>query len=108
MGRLLPSGMGAPMTHRPHSLSLQAKVYIGTVIAVGLTVAARSAAQLYIDPPPHHWLILAALTPLTGTFTVKVPALAARISVSEAFVLTSVLMFGPDVGTVIVAFDAMV
>jgi putative nucleotidyltransferase with HDIG domain len=89
-------------------LSLPARAYIATVIAVGLAVAVHSAVRLYVDPPPHHWLILAALTLLTGTFTVKVPTLAARISVSEAFVLTSVLMFGPDVGTVIVAFDAMI
>lgn len=96
------------MPNNSNSLSLRAQLYIGAVIAFGLAVAGHSAMRLYLHPPPPQWLILAALTLLTGTFTVKIPAIAARISVSEAFVLTSVLMFGPEVGTVIVAFDATV
>jgi putative nucleotidyltransferase with HDIG domain len=96
------------MSRSSISLSPRAQAYVGVVIAVGLAVAGHSAVHLYLHPPPPHWLILAALTLLTGTFTVRIPALDARISVSEAFVLTSVLMFGAEVGTVIVAFDAMV
>lgn len=96
------------MSNTARSLSPQARVYIAAVILVGLAVTSHSALEIYLHPPPAHWLVLAALTLLTGTFTVKVPGLAARISVSEAFVLTSVLMFGPAVATVIVAFDAVV
>lgn len=96
------------MSQASSSLSRRAQVYIATVIVVGLAVTGFSALRLYLNPPAPNWLVLAALTLLTGTFTVRIPALAARISVSEAFVLTSVLMFGPEVGTVIVAFDAVV
>ena len=53
-------------------------------------------------------MVLAALTLLTGSFTVKVPGLLARISVSDAFVFASVLAFGPSVATVIVAIDSIV
>ena len=35
-------------------------------------------------------MVLAALTLLTGSFTVKIPGLLARISVSDAFVFASV------------------
>ena len=48
------------------------------------------------------------LTLLTGSFTVRVPGLLARISVSDAFVFASVLVFGPPVATVIVALDSLV
>jgi putative nucleotidyltransferase with HDIG domain len=60
------------------------------------------------NPPGTEWFILAALTLFTGSFTVKVPAIAARISVSETFVFTSVLLFGPAAGTVTVALDALI
>ena len=53
-------------------------------------------------------MILAALTLLTGSFSVKVPSIAARISVSDAFVFASVLLFGPASATVIVALDCFV
>ena len=53
-------------------------------------------------------MVLAALTLLTGSFTVKIPSLLARISVSDAFVFASVLAFGPAVATVIVAIDSIV
>jgi putative nucleotidyltransferase with HDIG domain len=53
-------------------------------------------------------MILAALTLLTGSFTVKIPSVTARISVSEAFVFTAVLLFGPSVATLIVALDSFV
>ena len=82
--------------------------YVGGVIAAGLTVILSSVAQMYRYPPGQEWLILAALTLLTGSFTVKIPKLAARLSVSDAFVFASVLLFGPSVATVIVAFDSLV
>jgi putative nucleotidyltransferase with HDIG domain len=55
-----------------------------------------------------EWIVLAALTLLTGSFTVKVPSVGARISVSEAFVFTSALLFGPEVATLMVALDSFV
>jgi putative nucleotidyltransferase with HDIG domain len=60
------------------------------------------------NPPRLEWFILAALTLLTGSFTVKVPSLTARISVSETFVFTSTLLFGPAAGTITVVLDALI
>ena len=95
--------MAAKKQYSPAALA-----YFSAIIASGLAVIALSTIELSNQPPSPHWLVLAALTLLTGTFTVKVPAVAARISVSEAFVFTSVLMFGPEVGTLIVASDCVV
>lgn len=88
--------------------SLLARVYFAGVVTSGLAVIVTSALTLLSNQPSPAWLVLAALTLLTGTFTIKVPAVPARISVSEAFVFTSVLMYGPPVGTLIVALDCMV
>jgi putative nucleotidyltransferase with HDIG domain len=53
-------------------------------------------------------LALAALTVLTGSFTVKIPGLVARLSVSEPFVFAATLWFGPSVGAVTAALDALI
>ncbi len=55
-----------------------------------------------------NWLILAILTLVSGSATVRLPSLPATISVSETFVFTSVLLFGPAAGTLTVALDAFV
>lgn len=78
------------------------------IIAAGLAVTAHSALSVVFRPVPKEWLLLAALTLLTGSFTVKIPSVAARISVSDAFVFAAVLLFGPAAATVIVALDSFV
>lgn len=84
------------------------RFYLGTVIVIGTTVAGLSATDVLHRETWTDWGLLAALTLLTGSFTVKIPGLLARISVSDAFVFASVLLFGPSVATVIVAIDSVV
>ena len=88
--------------------SWHGRVYLGGVILAGTGLAAHSANEVYFGNGWDKWWVLAALTLLTGSFTVKVPGLLARISVSDAFVFASVLAFGPAVATVIVAIDSIV
>src|SRR5262245_34977657 len=82
--------------------------YVLLVAATGLAAIAYSVFRIATQPVSTQWLILAALTFLTGSFSVKIPSVAARISVSDAFVFASVLLFGPDAATVIVAIDCSV
>lgn len=84
------------------------KLYFYSVIACGLTITAVATRELYREPPSSQWLVLAALTLLTGSFTIRVTKLSIRISVSDAFVFASVLLFGTSVATVIVAIDSLV
>jgi putative nucleotidyltransferase with HDIG domain len=84
------------------------QLYLGAVILAGSSVALLSAKNVYMREVWSDWLVLAVLTLLTGSFTVRVPGLLARISVSDAFVFASVLVFGPSVATVIVALDSLV
>jgi putative nucleotidyltransferase with HDIG domain len=92
----------------PQRLTRRAYVYVAGVIAAGLAATVYSAVLLVTQPISSEWMILAALTLLTGSFSVKIPSIAARISVSDAFVLASVLLFGPACATVIVALDSFV
>jgi putative nucleotidyltransferase with HDIG domain len=89
-------------------LSKWAHGYIVSVVLLGLGVTAQSVYSIYVHPPRRQWLVLATLTLLTGSFTVKIPSVKARISVSEAFVFVSVLLFGPATATVTVALDSFV
>lgn len=82
--------------------------YIAAVTSLGLLILGTSIWQLSAAQPGVEWFLLATLTLLTGSFTVKVPSLAAKISVSETFVFTSVLLFGTSAGVVTVVLDTLV
>lgn len=84
------------------------KTYFRVVPVLGICVLGWSLLDLYLRPPSPAWLALAALTILTGSFTVKIPGLVARLSVSEPFVFAATLWFGPSVGAVTAALDALI
>jgi putative nucleotidyltransferase with HDIG domain len=96
------------MQKRATPLSFRARLYIATVVAVGAYVIGASAYDLVRNPPGQQWLYLALLTFLTGSFSVKLPSINARISVSEAFVFAAVFFFGPAGAAVIVACDTLI
>src|SRR5438876_2715245 len=89
-------------------LQLVVRAYVGLIVAVGAIALAHSVRALYLDPIGQQWLVLAGLTLLTGSFSVKVPSINAYISVSETFVFASVLLFGPAAGTVTVLLECLV
>ena len=82
--------------------------YIGTVAVVGALSLARAAQALAAAPPGKEWPFLVALTLIAGSFTVKLPSLPANLSVSETFIFSTVLLFGPAAGTITVVIDALV
>jgi hypothetical protein len=84
------------------------QLFVGAVIAAGTSTIVYSMVSLLRAPTGSDWLVLAALVVLTGSFSIKVPAVNARLSVSEAFVFAAVLVFGLHVGTLIVAIDSLV
>lgn len=88
-------------------ISVLGRSYLWTVIVAGSAVLARAISLLYWSSGNHEWLLLAALTLLSGSFAIKVPSIPATISVSETFVFLTVLLFGVPQATVIVALDAL-
>lgn len=86
------------------------RLYIATVVAFGAAILAHSLYAINAEPLDSlkTWFILALLTLLTGSATVKLPSVPATISISETFVITSTLLYGPAAGTLTVALDALV
>src|SRR5690349_21017453 len=91
-----------------HSLRPAARLYIVIVVLAGVSVIAHSVQQLIVEPISNRWIILAALTLLTGSFNLKVPSINAYISISEAFVFASTLFFGTPAGTATVLLECLV
>jgi hypothetical protein len=96
------------MTSTRQPLSKSGQLYLTTVILAGLVVVVYSLYRLYNEPVGNEWFILAGLTLLSGSFTIKVPTIPARLSVSEAFVFAAVLLFGPAAATMVVALDSLI
>jgi putative nucleotidyltransferase with HDIG domain len=90
------------------NLTPRGQLYVVVVAAAGLLVIGHCITMLLASPIGWEWAILAGLTLLSGSFTVRVPTFRARISVSETFVFTSVLLFGACAGTLTVAIDVLV
>src|SRR5262245_11075085 len=89
-------------------LSKVAMVYLWTVILIGSSVIGESIYHLLHEPIGIQWFILAALTIVSGSASVQLPSSPASISISETFVITAVLLYGPEAGTVLTALDGLV
>ena len=83
------------------------KAYLWVTIVAGLAVIGVSIHQLYLEPLGRQWFILAALTLISGSATIRLPSSNASISISETFAFTAVLLYGPAAGTVAVTLDAL-
>jgi putative nucleotidyltransferase with HDIG domain len=89
-------------------LPANGRVYISTVILAGTLVVGNSVYQLIEHPIGFRWFLLAALTLISGSATVKLPSVPASISISETFVFAAVLLYGPPAGALVVALDGLV
>lgn len=92
----------------PLGLTRVGKLYVSLVILAGVLVVGQSLSELTHTPIGPQWLLLAFLTLISGSASVKLPWAGVSISISEAFVFTAVLLYGPAAGTVTVALDGLV
>jgi len=76
------------------------KHYLALVFAGGAGALVYSLTQLPAAPNRLEWLLFAALGVVTGSFTMKVAAVSATITVSDTFFIASTLLFGPAPPTV--------
>jgi putative nucleotidyltransferase with HDIG domain len=96
------------VTNRFVLLPRRAQAFLSAVTLFGLLGISHSVYTLYSKPVPAQWFLLAALTLLSGSVTIRLPSIPATISVSETFVFTSVLLFGTASGTIIVTLDGLI
>ncbi len=81
--------------------------YLYSVICLGLAAVAFSLIQLPNSGIGYQWLILASLTVLTSTCSIKIPAINSKISIGDTLYFTNVLLFGAPVGVVTAALDGL-
>ena len=84
------------------------RLYVAAVVLAGFAVVAWCIHDLTAHPIGYQWFLLAALTLISGSATVRLPAVPASISISETFVFAAVLLYGPSAGTLVVALDGLV
>jgi putative nucleotidyltransferase with HDIG domain len=89
------------------ALSPAGRALVGAVGLCGTAVVAWSIATLLRSDVPLAWIGFSLLTFATGFFTLKMPSIDALLSVSEIFAFSCVLLFGPELGALTVAVDAL-
>jgi putative nucleotidyltransferase with HDIG domain len=92
----------------PHALTQSGRIYVTGVVLAGVVAVLHSVLTLIQQPVPWQWAMLALLTLLSGSFTVRIPGVSARLSVSDTFVFAAVLLFGPAAATMTVVLDTLV
>jgi putative nucleotidyltransferase with HDIG domain len=98
---------GAASSKPSRGLTPEAQLFVAVVGLCGVAVVARSMYLLWHATMPGEWLLFAILTVLSGTLSIKIPSIQSRFSVSEVFAFTSVLLFGPEVGALVLALDGL-
>ena len=86
----------------------QRQLYVGIVIIAGVVAVLHSLYRLHLVPVSYHWTILAGLTLLSGSFTIRIPTIPARLVSLGNFVFAAVLLFGPAAATMIVVLDSLI
>ena len=92
--------MEAPTRHR------LAGAYFKLLIGAGLAALVFSVARLSPAQLDFHFLLLAIITLAVGSrITVQIPRLSSHISVSDTFILLSILLCGGEAAVVLAALD---
>ena len=94
--------------NRFSELGRTSRLYIATVVVLGGLVLLDSIRALFVTPIAPQWLALATLTVVTSSFSVKLPSVSAYLSVSEAFVFASAILFGPTAAVHTVLIETLV
>jgi putative nucleotidyltransferase with HDIG domain len=94
-----------PSTETPR---LGSYVLIAIVVLAGAAVLADSIGSVASRPPEPAWLVLAALTVGSAWLMLRIPTTEFRFSISDTFNIAATVLFGPSVGAITAALDALV
>ena len=89
-------------------LSLATTVYVYGVVGAGTLAITASLAELAVGSVQSQWVILAALTLLSGIFATRIPSFHATLSVAETLVFALLLLFGPAPAIATVAANGLI
>jgi hypothetical protein len=85
----------------------QFKILYGSVVSAGLAILSIAGYRLIHDETSTMWLAFSLLTLTAGSLSLKIPGVNGRVSVSDAVISLSVLLFGPVLGAVTAALEAV-
>lgn len=91
------------------SLRPVSRAYYGAVVLAGALIMAASALQLVRGPLNWGFYVLAALTIISASARLTIPSIrgaTASTSISDTFIITAALVFGPSAGTAVAVLDA--
>jgi putative nucleotidyltransferase with HDIG domain len=89
-------------------LGRTAAVLVYTVILAGGGLLLHSVWDLLSKPIEGQWLVLAALTVSTAWLTLRIPTTEFTFSISDTFNIAAAVLFGPSMGAITAALDALV
>ncbi|MGH9347725.1 MAG: HD domain-containing phosphohydrolase [Vicinamibacterales bacterium] len=98
----------APDARRPPALTPALRWYVGSVATAGAASIGVSMWALPFTPRPFEWSLIAAAGVLAGTYSLKIPGVDVRVSVSDTFFLALAVLFGPAPATVGMAVDSAI
>ncbi len=81
--------------------------YLYAIVALGFAALFVSLLQIHSVPGGFDWLMLAVLTLLAGKFTIHIPAVNSKISISDTFVFTNTVLFGVPAGVITASLDGL-
>jgi putative nucleotidyltransferase with HDIG domain len=85
------------------------RVYMQAVVMAGAFVLVVAAFDAMRTPHPIHWLALAGLAMVAGSFWLNFASESANIAIDEdTFFITTALLFGPGPATLAIAAGAFV
>lgn len=82
--------------------------FVAAVTVLGLFAIAQSVTTLTTVPRIAEWLVLSVLAVAFGRLSLRVPGVPVHASMSDTFLFTSAMLFGPAPATVAMAADGFI
>ncbi len=99
--------VAATAAETPHTARVLSR-YVAAVTALGLFAIAQAATALFSMPRPAEWLLFSVLAIGFGRLSLRLPGVPVHASMSDTFLMTSAMLFGPAPATVAMAADGFI
>jgi signal transduction histidine kinase/CheY-like chemotaxis protein len=90
-----------------HTLHALYFCYLYAVIILGFALIAHAVYRITTTHIGYQWLILAAITGITGFCCVTIPAVNSKISIGDSLFFTNLILFGIPAGVLTQAVDSL-
>ena len=83
------------------------RIYFWIMVALGAATCGVAGYHLFTRTTAYQWLILAGLTIVTGSITIKLPGVDSKVSLSDTLICINLVLFGPSAGAITAALDGI-